>query len=156
MQYFYFSVSFLIGNNNIFQWVKTVFILLDNANKVYYYNPRLCRCGGIGRHKGLKIPRWKHRTGSSPVSGTKKGRCFAPAKWLSFFCNVPGLNRVQKRSGPVSGTKKKRQFSAGDCRFLLYFSLLFSCSYLFSENCRFQISQIRDKREKIRSWYFIV
>ena len=24
-----------------------------------------------GRHKGLKIPRWQQRTGSSPVSGTK-------------------------------------------------------------------------------------
>ena len=30
-----------------------------------------CRCGGIGRHKGLKIPRGKTRTGSSPVSGTR-------------------------------------------------------------------------------------
>ena len=29
-----------------------------------------CRCGGIGRHKGLKIPRRKNRTGSSPVAGT--------------------------------------------------------------------------------------
>ena len=28
------------------------------------------RCGGIGRHKGLKIPRRRLRTGSSPVSGT--------------------------------------------------------------------------------------
>lgn len=28
-------------------------------------------CGEIGRRKGLKIPRWQHRTGSSPVSGTK-------------------------------------------------------------------------------------
>ena len=31
----------------------------------------ICRCGGIGRHKGLKIPRSKIRTGSIPVSGTK-------------------------------------------------------------------------------------
>ena len=30
----------------------------------------LRRCGGIGRHKGLKIPRSKIRTGSSPVTGT--------------------------------------------------------------------------------------
>ena len=30
----------------------------------------ICRCGGIGRRKGLKIPRWKHRAGSSPASGT--------------------------------------------------------------------------------------
>jgi hypothetical protein len=29
------------------------------------------RCGEIGRHKGLKIPRSNIRTGSSPVSGTK-------------------------------------------------------------------------------------
>ncbi len=30
----------------------------------------ICRCGGTGRHKGLKIPRWQHRTSSSLVSGT--------------------------------------------------------------------------------------
>ncbi len=29
-----------------------------------------CRCGGIGRRKGLKIPRDKTRVGSSPTSGT--------------------------------------------------------------------------------------
>ena len=28
------------------------------------------RCGGIGRHQGLKIPWGQPRTGSSPVSGT--------------------------------------------------------------------------------------
>ena len=33
---------------------------------------QICRRGGIGRHKGLKIPRNKPRTGSSPVAGTKK------------------------------------------------------------------------------------
>lgn len=31
----------------------------------------ICRCGGTGRHKGLKIPRWRQRTGSIPVNGTK-------------------------------------------------------------------------------------
>ena len=33
-----------------------------------------CFCspgGGIGRHKGLKIPRGKLRAGSSPAPGTK-------------------------------------------------------------------------------------
>ena len=35
-------------------------------------NFHISRCGGIGRHKGLKIPRSKIRTGSIPVSGTKK------------------------------------------------------------------------------------
>ena len=29
-----------------------------------------CPGGGIGRHKGLKIPRRKLRAGSSPASGT--------------------------------------------------------------------------------------
>ena len=29
-----------------------------------------CRCGGIGRHKGLKIPGSNSVTGSTPVSGT--------------------------------------------------------------------------------------
>ena len=28
------------------------------------------RCGGTGRRKGLKIPRWQHCTGSIPVNGT--------------------------------------------------------------------------------------
>ena len=32
----------------------------------------LCWCGGIGRRKGLKIPRWQHRAGSSPATSTKK------------------------------------------------------------------------------------
>ena len=31
----------------------------------------LCYCGGIGRHKGLKIPRSKIHIGSSPISSTK-------------------------------------------------------------------------------------
>ena len=39
----------------------------------------LRRCGGIGRHKGLKIPRSKIRTGSSPVTGTRH----------SFFYSIP-------------------------------------------------------------------
>ena len=35
------------------------------------YHARLHRPGGeIGRHKGLKIPRWQQRAGSSPAPGT--------------------------------------------------------------------------------------
>lgn len=45
--------------------------------KYILYEFEICRCGGIGRHKGLKIPRSKIRTGSSPVSG------------ISFF-SIPG------------------------------------------------------------------
>ena len=33
---------------------------------------QLCPGGGIGRHKGLKIPRRKLRAGSSPAPGTIK------------------------------------------------------------------------------------
>ena len=29
-----------------------------------------CPDGEIGRRKGLKIPRWKHRAGSTPAPGT--------------------------------------------------------------------------------------
>ena len=29
-----------------------------------------CRSGESGRRRGLKIPRWQHRVGSSPTSGT--------------------------------------------------------------------------------------
>ncbi len=32
--------------------------------------PKFCPGGGIGRRKGLKIPRWKHRAGSIPAPGT--------------------------------------------------------------------------------------
>ena len=50
--------------------IKKIFIdkqsLFDYNNKA----PKTRRCGEIGRRKGLKIPRWQHRTGSSPVSGT--------------------------------------------------------------------------------------
>ena len=36
------------------------------------YNHLLCPGGGIGRHKGFKIPRGKPRAGSSPALGTIK------------------------------------------------------------------------------------
>ena len=32
--------------------------------------PKICPGGEIGRRKGLKIPRWKHRAGSIPAPGT--------------------------------------------------------------------------------------
>ena len=40
----------------------------------------MCRCDGIGRRSGLKIHRWRQRTGSSPVTGTK--RKSHPKGWL--------------------------------------------------------------------------
>ena len=38
-----------------------------------------CPGGGIGRHKGLKIPRRQLRAGSSPASGTN----FKEKLWFS-------------------------------------------------------------------------
>ena len=46
-----------------------------------------CRCGEIGRHKGLKIPRSNIRTGSSPVSGTRKRKL--SKEGLRFFVALP-------------------------------------------------------------------
>ena len=42
-----------------------------NYHLVFIYLKRR-RCGGIGRRKGLKIPRSNIRAGSSPASGTTK------------------------------------------------------------------------------------
>ena len=50
----------------------------------------ISRCGGIGRHKGLKIPRSKIRTGSIPVSGTKNR---AP-HWGALFLVNNGIEPI--------------------------------------------------------------
>ena len=63
-------------------------------NKANAENPgdfrEIRRCGGIGRHKGLKIPRSNIRTGSSPVTGTKKGSFLTV-----FFCCLSCLKRLK-------------------------------------------------------------
>ena len=55
--------------------------------------PPVCCCGEIGRRKGLKIPRWQHRTGSIPVSSTScKTACFLAFRGtggLLFACVKP-------------------------------------------------------------------
>ena len=43
------------------------------------------RCGGIGRRKGLKIPRWQHRAGSSPATCSKEN--YGKNIVVLFFCN---------------------------------------------------------------------
>ena len=55
---------------------KNSFVALYNFLSACYNlsrkrNHKICRNGGIGRRKGLKIPRWKHRIGSTPIFGTK-------------------------------------------------------------------------------------
>ena len=41
------------------------------------------RCGGIGRRKGLKIPRWQHRAGSSPATCMMET---GNIEWISVSC----------------------------------------------------------------------
>ena len=59
--------------------------------------PPIRRCGGIGRHKGLKIPRSKIRTGSSPVTGTKKGSfltvffCCSKCSKTAYLCGFSSI-----------------------------------------------------------------
>ena len=47
---------------------------------------RTCRCDGIGRRSGLKIHRWRQRTGSSPVTGTTLKRLSPKALRGQAFC----------------------------------------------------------------------
>ena len=51
------------------------------------------RHGGIGRHKGLKIPRSKIRTGSIPVAGTNKNE--TPMGSRFYFAPQPRIERSQ-------------------------------------------------------------
>ena len=55
---------------NVDAYVK---IQAQTNHNAHFYNliKHISRNGGIGRRKGLKIPRWQHRIGSSPISGTK-------------------------------------------------------------------------------------
>ena len=62
------------------------------------------RCGGTGRRKGLKIPRWQHRAGSTPASGTKKhleySKCFfAVNNWLRIALNISKLKEKRNKKG---------------------------------------------------------
>ena len=70
------------------------------------------RNGGIGRRKGLKIPRWQHRIGSTPIFGTNKKSLV----WvIFFFSHNRGLTcpvtRLAYKSTIADGRPYKR-FSA--------------------------------------------
>ena len=82
---------------------------VDAGEKRWYY---ICyadayplrRCGGIGRHKGLKIPRPKKRTGSTPVSGTTKKTTFVRSTNVVFFERSVPLPRNVKYASQVKRT----------------------------------------------------
>ena len=72
--------------------------MIENPRALWYNNARCTRrCGGIGRRKGLKIPRWKQRTGSSPVTGTKKEQRFLPLLLL-ISTGLEPLGRSVKKT----------------------------------------------------------
>ncbi len=78
---------------------------LDKPPQSGYHNRVIftCRCGGTGRRKGLKIPRWQHRTGSIPVSGTKNGvgLCRLLFAFALFSAHARTLARFFGRYPPV-------------------------------------------------------
>ena len=62
------------------------------------------RRGEIGRRKGLKIPRWQHRTGSSPVTGTNT-RKPQYLQGFSGFCFVKNHPKIGQKSDLKKGSK---------------------------------------------------
>ena len=60
-----------------------------------------CRCGEIGRRKGLKIPRWQHRIGSTPIFGTILNH----SKWVVFSFAQIGVTPVRSRDWRKVGNR---------------------------------------------------
>ncbi len=55
------------------------------------------RNDGIGRRTGLKIPRWQHRAGSTPASGTKNRQTSQKSVDFTFFAlHFGGLTALCK------------------------------------------------------------
>ena len=69
----------------------------------------VCRCGGTGRRKGLKIPRWQQRTGSIPVGGTeskRNARTLVFAFLFAFYvCQVLWLGRHKRETSAKLSAK---------------------------------------------------
>ena len=97
-----------------------------------------CRCDGIGRRSGLKIHRWRQRTGSSPVTGTNSSQAaYRLRRAFSFHCKAYRALLASKPNplplgfGLVLGTKlragidpvqcAKKQSSEGAAVFLFGF-----------------------------------
>ena len=77
----------------------------------------MCRCDGIGRRSGLKIHRWRQRTGSSPVTGTKKAQ---PLSGLGFFhasrTRTGGESPGSGSSAAGGGCSEKREWQRSKFR----------------------------------------
>ena len=69
------------------------------------YNPFCtCRCGGIGRRPGLKIPCPQGRAGSTPATGTMSSQ--AAYRLRRLFCFA---SRVISRSPPLFAIRSKQK-----------------------------------------------
>ena len=97
---------------------------------IYDIITMLCRCDGIGRRSGLKIHRWRQRTGSSPVTGTIKrlGSSECGALTILSGCSAVG-------SAPALGAGCRRFESCHSdqtlCRLNITFERYFYCYNAF-------------------------
>jgi hypothetical protein len=65
--------------------------------KISAIKVRFCPGGGIGRHKGFKIPRSKGRAGSSPAPGTNSdNNVHQILLFAAMFMTLSALNKVAK------------------------------------------------------------
>ncbi len=70
--------------------------------RILLYNTfRTCRCDGIGRRSGLKIHRWRQRTGSSPVTGTTSSRTLQRSRRRFLFPSKRCPSRIVQSPFPV-------------------------------------------------------
>ena len=90
--------------------VQKIFSALAKPAAIVYNIPRTCRCDGIGRRSGLKIHRWRQRTGSSPVTGT-----------MSSVHNATEHSYVKEQSKGCSFTISMGRFAPTERLRLLHF-----------------------------------
>ncbi len=64
-----------------------------------HYTGQIRRCGEIGRRSRLKICRWKHRTGSIPVTGTKNPQARGAAGFFVALREETG-GETSRKGGP--------------------------------------------------------
>ena len=66
------------------------------------YNLPICRCGGIGRRPGLKIPCPQGRAGSTPATGTTSPRTTYRSRRLFYKSHLSLiLSRLLSKSQPL-------------------------------------------------------
>ena len=147
-------------------------LIFDDLVSYYTYNCILCPGGGIGRHKGFKIPRRQLRAGSSPALGTnilmyqKKfmKAALEEAKISALLDEVPvgcvitldneiistGGNKSRSKNSPVRHAEIEAIESA--CSYLDNYRLLNTSLYVTLEPCHMCSMAIVNAR--IENLYF--